>query len=167
MKKQVLIVVAVYLVLGLIPYAYSPFSHRSSYGNVGRRDGTVISYVLVDRTHYQTPKVFLFNDQERPRLTWGSTSVLLDGKAVNFGDTTVMFLDDGGALVPIPFDKNHFTTSADWSSGIYGALGPVPHFKSYQIEHPNESILEALPRPSTQPLRAADSARHGDGRGGR
>ncbi len=167
MKKKALIVVAVYLTIGLIPYAYSPFSYRSSYGNVGRMDGEVISYILVDRTHYQTPKVLLFNEQERPRLTWGRTSVLLDGKTVEFDGASVTFLDDGGALVPIPFNRDHFTTSADWSSGIYGALGPVPHFKSYQIEYPSEGILAALPRPSTQPLRAADSAGHDDGRGGR
>ncbi|MFO7908200.1 MAG: hypothetical protein R6U98_36505 [Pirellulaceae bacterium] len=143
MKRTYIIFTVIFLAIALTPYIDSFFSYRSSVGYLHDGD-TQYKYAFVDMTHYDGFKMLVFRDDVSHDITVSKGKILVDKRPMSFSHR-VGYLNDSGDVVPIYFDLSDFKHDTDWNSGVYGVLGPVPHFKDYEIEEVKSSILDKIP----------------------
>jgi hypothetical protein len=141
-------------ILGSIPYVVSLSSYRSQHGYLGRIDGVQYLYDLVDRTHYDNLHVLIYPDtygEHGERVHASKLDILLDDRPVEFGTNKVMLLKRDGTIVPLGWDKKWFITSQRFNSRIFGLFGPVPHFKSYEVEGFDADAVRPIIQQHTRP----------------
>ena len=142
-KSNKVKIVILVLVIGLLPYCFSFFSYRAVEGHLG--EGTLgkpnLAYIIVDRTHFQSPKVVFFPKNIEDDFSYKGLSIFYKGQEVDFSNSSVIAMASMDKKFEIEFDKNDFELSTEYKSGIVGLFGPVPYFKSYQIEAPKARIL--------------------------
>ena len=142
MKRKYIIISI--LIIALIPYVVSIFTYRGSAGYLGRIDGIQYNYVMVDRSHYQSPKILVYPEDAVNSVTFQKLNIAVDGEDIPFGKNKVLLLSPDKSFIELGWNKDWFITSTKFSSGIYGILGPVPHFKDYQIEQPDSKQFKDL-----------------------
>jgi hypothetical protein len=144
MMRKYAIPICVVLLIGLVPYIASFFSYRGSGGSVANVYGIQYDYVLVDRSHYQSPKVLIYPKDHVSSVSSSKLDIKVDGKDVEFGADKVLLLKPDKSVVKLGWNKEWFVTSSNWGSEIWGIFGPVPHFKRYQIEYPDSEQFKIL-----------------------
>ncbi len=144
MKRKYIVIVVVILIIGLAPYVASVFSYRGAGGSVANVDGIQYDYIYVDRTHFQSPKVLIYPKDHMSSVGSGKLTITVEGNDIEFGDDKVLLLKPDKSVVRLGWNSEWFVSNSEYSSGIYGIFGPVPHFKSYQIDHPDSEQFKML-----------------------
>jgi len=143
MKRSYIVFAVIFLAAASAPYIASLFSYRSSIGYL--HDGeTQYRYAFVDMTHYDRFRLLIMPDGNKHEITITKGKMQIDGRSVSL-QQRVGYLTDSGDIVPMEFELSDFKHDTGWNSGIYGVLGPVPHFKDYEIEEVKSSILSKIP----------------------
>jgi len=143
MKRPLLTIIIVLLVIGSIPYFISLTSYSSSTGYIGNG----IAYATSDKSHYQSFRIAYFENDLINRVRAKKGDFYIDGQLIN-NDSQSFFIHKDKTTQLIEFSVNDYEVSKDFSSGIYGIFGPVPHFKDYQIDAPKNEIRTKLPKPT-------------------
>ncbi len=99
---------------------------------------------MSDKSHYQAFKIMYFDENLMNRISVNKGEFFVDGRIIE-GDSQSFFLKHDLSTQKVEFSIDDYKTSQEFSSGIFGLFGSVPHFKDYQVEGPKEAVLAKLP----------------------
>lgn len=144
MKARYILPICLVVIFVAAPYSSSLFRCRSSLGYLGLEEN--IGWVYVDKTHYDQFQIAYFPEDLTNRIGANAGRIYFDGAPLARNESSV-FIHPNGLVETVPFSLSDYRTTTQFGGTIHGILGPLPHFKKFEISGPRKSVAMRLPIP--------------------